>query len=59
MFELHEQGIAVPTYTTLNGKFAIRVAHVNHRTRREDFDLLVREVIRLGKSLATQQLTAN
>ena len=51
MFELHEQGIAVPTYTMLNGKFAIRVAHVNHRTRREDFDLLVREVIRLGQQL--------
>jgi aromatic-L-amino-acid decarboxylase len=52
MMELHEQGIAVPTYTTLNGKFAIRVAHTNHRTRREDFDVLVREVIRLGKELS-------
>jgi len=51
MFELHEQGIAVPTYTTLNGKFAIRVAHTNHRTRREDFDLLVREVVRIGREL--------
>ncbi len=52
MMELHEQGVAVPTYTTLNGKFAIRVAHTNHRTRREDFDVLVREVIRLGKELS-------
>ncbi len=52
MMELHEQGIAVPTYTTLNGKFAIRVAHTNHRTHREDFDLLVREVVRLGKELS-------
>jgi aromatic-L-amino-acid decarboxylase len=52
MFELHEQGIAVPTYTLLDGQFALRVAHVNHRTRREDFDLFVREVIRLGKALA-------
>jgi aromatic-L-amino-acid decarboxylase len=51
MFELHEQGIAVPTYTTLNGRFAIRVAHTNQRTRYADFDLLVREVIRLGKVL--------
>jgi len=53
MMELHEQGIAVPTYTTLGGKFALRVAHTNHRTRREDFDLLVREVIRLGRELST------
>ncbi len=51
MFELHERGIAVPTYTTLDGRFAIRVAHTNQRTRYEDFDLLVREVIRLGKEL--------
>lgn len=51
VMNLHEQGIAVPTYTTLNGKFAIRVAHTNHRTRREDFDVLVREVVRLGKEL--------
>jgi aromatic-L-amino-acid/L-tryptophan decarboxylase len=51
MFELHERGIAAPTYTTLNGKFAIRVAHTNHRTRREDFDLLVREVVRIGREL--------
>lgn len=53
MMELHEQGIAVPTYTTLNGKFAIRVAHTNHRTRREDFDLLAQEVIRLGSEFST------
>jgi glutamate/tyrosine decarboxylase-like PLP-dependent enzyme len=53
MFELHEQGIAIPTYTMLDGQFAIRVAHTNHRTRREDFDLFVREVVRLGRELNT------
>ena len=52
MMELHMQGIAVPTYTMLKGKFALRVAHTNHRTRREDFDVLVREVVRLGKQLS-------
>jgi aromatic-L-amino-acid/L-tryptophan decarboxylase len=51
MFELHEQGIAVPTYTTLDGQFALRVAHTNQRTRYEDFDLLVREVVRLGQEI--------
>ena len=51
LMNLHEQGIAVPTYTLLNDKFAIRVAHTNHRTRREDFDVLVQEVVRLGKAL--------
>src|SRR5512143_1336208 len=55
MFELHEQGIAVPTYTTLDGKFAIRVAHTNHRTRYADFDLLVHEAVRLGKEALAHQ----
>ena len=52
MFELHEQGIAVPSYTMLDGRFAIRVAHTNHRTRYADFDLFVREVVRLGKEIS-------
>jgi len=52
MMELHEQGIAVPTYTILNGKFAIRVANTNHRSRLEDFDVLVSEVRRLGKEFS-------
>lgn len=46
---LHESGVAVPTFTRIRGAFAIRVAITNHRSRREDFDLLVREVARLGR----------
>ena len=34
-----------------DGKYAIRVAHTNHRSRREDFDILVRETLRIGTSL--------
>lgn len=51
LVELHESGIAVPTGTTLNGKYCLRAAVTNHRSRREDFDLLVREVIRAGRAL--------
>ncbi len=51
LIRLHESGVAAPSSTMLNGKFAIRVAIANHRSRREDFDLLVREVIRLGREL--------
>ena len=58
MFELHEQGIAVPSYTMLDGRFAIRVAHTNHRTRYADFDLLVREVVRLGQEILRDHNTA-
>jgi aromatic-L-amino-acid decarboxylase len=51
LIRLHESGAAVPSYTTLNGSYALRVAITNHRSRREDFELLVREVIRLGEEL--------
>jgi glutamate/tyrosine decarboxylase-like PLP-dependent enzyme len=51
LFQLHESGIAVPSYTTIGGRYALRIAVTNHRSRREDFDLLVREVVRRGKDL--------
>ncbi len=53
---LQESGVAAPSSTMLAGKFAIRVAITNHRSRREDFDLLVRETIRLGRELAEKPL---
>lgn len=48
---LSEQGIAVPSYATVRGKYCLRVAITNHRSRREDFALLVREVIRIGRHI--------
>jgi aromatic-L-amino-acid decarboxylase len=52
LIRLYESGIAAPSYTTLNGSYVLRAAITNHRSRREDFDLLVRTVIRLGRELA-------
>jgi len=52
LIQLHEQGIAVPSNLTLGGRFALRVAITNHRSRREDFDLLIREARRIGAELA-------
>lgn len=49
--ELQEQGVVVPSGTTIRGKYVLHVAHTNHRSRREDFDVLVREVIRLANEL--------
>lgn len=49
---LQESGVAVPSHTILNGRYAIRVAITNHRSRREDFDLLVSKVREIGRSLA-------
>ncbi|MGH8274002.1 MAG: pyridoxal phosphate-dependent decarboxylase family protein [Gammaproteobacteria bacterium] len=50
--ELQERGIAVPSSTVLNGRFALRVAITNHRSRREDFDALVTAVLKLGVLLS-------
>jgi hypothetical protein len=52
--QLHEQGIAVPSYTTLNGRYCLRIAIANHRSKQEDFDMLAREVIRIGQELIAQ-----
>ncbi len=51
LMRLHEQAVGAPSYTMLDGKYAIRVAHVNHRTRKLDFDDLVEGVLRIGKQV--------
>jgi aromatic-L-amino-acid decarboxylase len=50
--DLQERGIAVLTGTVINGKYVLRVANTNHRSRREDFEILVSEVLNTGKKLA-------
>lgn len=51
MLRLQEDGIAVLSDTTLRGQHCLRAAICNHRTRREDLDLLVAETLRLGREL--------
>ncbi|HEX8706825.1 MAG TPA: pyridoxal-dependent decarboxylase [Pyrinomonadaceae bacterium] len=51
---LQESGIAAPSSTVLDGSYALRVAITNHRSRREDFDLLVGKVLELGRELARE-----
>ena len=48
---IQASGVAVPSSTFVYGKYAIRVAITNHRTRREDLDLLVAAVVEQGRSL--------
>ena len=52
--ELQERGIAAPSGTVIRGKFAIRVAITNHRSRDDDFDLLVRSVVDIGRELTAR-----
>jgi glutamate/tyrosine decarboxylase-like PLP-dependent enzyme len=51
LLRVQEQGIAVPSSTVLDGRFALRVAITNHRSRREDFDLFVDAVLATGAEL--------
>jgi glutamate/tyrosine decarboxylase-like PLP-dependent enzyme len=51
LMELQEQGIAAPSYTLLHGQYALRVANTNHRSKRKDFDILIKEVERIGNEL--------
>ncbi len=50
--DLQESGIAAPSTTTLDGKLAIRVNITNHRTRREDMDVLVDALLRAAEARA-------
>jgi glutamate/tyrosine decarboxylase-like PLP-dependent enzyme len=54
LMQLHEQGVAAPSYTTLQGRYCLRIAIANHRSRQEDFDLLAREVLRIGHEVVAQ-----
>jgi glutamate/tyrosine decarboxylase-like PLP-dependent enzyme len=51
LVKLQESGVAAPSYTTLKGEYCLRAAISNHRSRFEDFDLMVKEVIKIGNSL--------
>ena len=51
LMRLQEEGIAVPSSTVAGGHYSIRCAITNHRSRFEDFDLLVEAVVRIGREI--------
>ena len=50
VIQLQEQGIAAPSTTQLQGRTAIRVNITNHRTARQDLDILLSEIVRIAAS---------
>jgi hypothetical protein len=56
LVELQEGGLAVLSGTRIHGKFVLHMAHTNHRTRWEDIDILVNEVVRLGQLLNASEV---
>ena len=55
MLRLQDDGIAALSDTAVHGKHCLRVAINNHRTRRSDLDLLVREILRLGREIGSRR----
>ncbi len=51
LLRLQESGLAVPSETTLRGRYCLRAAFCNHRTRRSDIDDFAAAVTRLGNEL--------
>lgn len=54
LMRLHERGLAVPSYTRLHGKFALRVSVTNHRTTQQDLDFLLEKVGQIATELIAE-----
>jgi aromatic-L-amino-acid decarboxylase len=55
LIRVQEAGIAVPSGTTLRGRYAVRVANVNHRSERADFEILTDAVKRIGREILASE----
>ena len=55
MLRMQEAGVAAVSDTTVRGEHCLRAAINNHRTRRDDLELLVRETVRLGHEIARER----
>jgi len=51
LLRIQESGLAVPSSTKIGKKFALRIAITNHRSRREDFDMLIDSVSEIGRRI--------
>ncbi|MGH7573650.1 MAG: pyridoxal phosphate-dependent decarboxylase family protein [Longimicrobiales bacterium] len=51
LMQLQERGIAIPSSTVLDGRFVLRVALTNHRTRTADLDTLIDATLGIGHEI--------
>lgn len=54
---IQERGIAVPSSTIIDGRFALRVANVNHRSKTADFTMLAESVVTIGREIVAERHT--
>jgi glutamate/tyrosine decarboxylase-like PLP-dependent enzyme len=52
LMQLHESGIAAPSYTVLQQAYCLRAAITNHRTTTADLEMLIEAVLNIGKKAA-------
>jgi len=57
LMRMHETGVAGPSSTLLNGRYAIRAAITNHRTRRRHLDEMIAGTIELGDTIVKESET--
>jgi glutamate/tyrosine decarboxylase-like PLP-dependent enzyme len=55
LVRLHESGVAAPSYTSLQGRYCLRAAIVNHRTVSDDLGVMVRELARIAAGLLAER----
>jgi prophage DNA circulation protein len=49
--EIQKRGIAIPSAYSIDGKSAVRVCNLNHRSTQSDFDALVAAAVSVGEEL--------
>src|SRR6478736_1883537 len=58
LLRVQESGAAVPSSTTVHGRFALRCAIINHRSQSQDFDVLVESVVRIGHEILNEVVSS-
>jgi len=51
---LQEKGIAVLSWTIIEGKYVMRAANFNYRSKKQDFNLLIKKIVQIGDVIASK-----
>ena len=51
LVQVHEGGVVVPSYTTLDGRYCLRAAITNHRTQLDDLKISIEEICLIGNRI--------
>jgi len=54
LMRVQERGIAVPSSTMADGRFVLRMAHVNHRTTDADMDAVFDALLEIGREVSAE-----